>query len=109
MLNDWPDRDFWYDLYESEDDIEDAWHEYLCDPESEVEAELEIFTEPSVQGSIGDMYIYDESGEDRFDEIQVDYTQWCNKELEMAANSSSAEEYKQKYRRYIKNLIRTRG
>lgn len=94
------DEDFDMDNF----DMEQFWEDYLCYPEDSVNSELQIFLEPSGQASYGSMIIYDESGEDRFEPVEVDLDIWNNEEIEMAMNSSSSEDYADKYRAYIKQL-----
>ena len=61
--------------------------------------------EPSVQGNIGSMFISDESGENRFDVVEVDWADWCQAELNMAASSKSAKQYAKKFEKYILSFI----
>jgi hypothetical protein len=86
--------------------MEDAWDMYLSAPESKINDELQIYPEPSTQGGLGSMYIFDESGEDRFGDNQpsYDYSDWCDAEIEMASASSSAKEYAEKYREFVSNI-----
>ena len=99
--NNWPNRQFW----ENCEDIDEIWNEYLDVPENVINQELQIFPEPSVQAGMGGMFIYDESGEHRFSTIYVDYQEWCEAELEMAADSTSSEEYADRYRDYVLELM----
>ena len=101
---DWPDPERFNMIYDDED-MEDIWSTYLCGPEDEVQKELQVFFEPSVQGGVGGMFIFDESEEDRFDPIEVDFSEWESNELDMAAASNSPGEYKQKFKEYIESLI----
>lgn len=100
--NNWPTESYWEEVDLSED--EEVWDKYLCDPETEVDDNLQIFQEPSVQGGMGSMFIYDESDEDRFEPIEIDFSDWCNEEITMAIDSKNAQEYKAKYKAYIKKL-----
>lgn len=102
-MKEWPTTRQWYgvDLYEQPE----YYDEYLCDAEDEINKKYKIFSEPSIQAGRGSVFIYDESGEDRFEGISVDFQEWCNKELEMAASSNSEREYKQRYENYIRGLI----
>ena len=99
----WPDASV---FEEAEDDYEweDVWDMYLSGPEVRVNDELKIFAEPSVQGHVGSMFLYDDSGEDRFDDVEIDFGEWDQAEFEMAIDSNSAEEYEDKYRAYVKEL-----
>lgn len=99
----WLSPDEWHnvDLYEQID----IWDEYLLTPESVVEHKYQIFVEPSVQAGQGGVFIYDESGKNRFETVCVDYQEWCDKEIEMAAASKTGSQYRKKYEEYIKSLI----
>ena len=97
----WPDPSYWED---ETLDVEDAWDTYFCDPEEAVNDELNIVMEPAVQGGMGSMFLYDDTGEHE-DTIEIDFDDWCQKEIEMAIDSSSSNEYKTKYRNYLKSLI----
>lgn len=101
----WPDAGYW-DTIDSRYMMEDAWEMYLSEPESQVNDELQIYPEPSTQGGWGWMYIVDESGEDRFKNGQprYDYVDWCDAEMDMAAESSSPEEYAEKYRKFVSDI-----
>lgn len=103
--DDWPSADYWYE-FDSDEEFEDAWDSYLAGPEGRVVDELKIFCEPSVQGGMGGMFIFDESGEDRFETVEVDFEDWCDNETEMAASSSNAAEYEAKFRKYVKDLCK---
>lgn len=101
-MSKWPSPDEWQnaDLYEQTD----IWDKYLLTPESAVEHKYQIFVEPSVQAGQGGVFIYDEVG-NRFETVCVDYKEWCDKEIEMAAASKTGAQYQQKYEEYIKSLI----
>lgn len=99
----WPSSNEWYNV-DSDEQFENMWSEYLSDPEDKVNKELQIFTEPSVQGMVGDMYIYDESDSDN-ESFSVNFSEWCNRELQMAAQSKNAKDYENKYRSFIQGLI----
>lgn len=104
----WPSKEYWYSI-EDDDEYDEAWGNYLSEPETQVSDELKIFAEPSTQGGRGSMFIMDTSGERRFNPISVDYMDWCDKEAYMAAASNSADEYKQKFKAYIEKLIEEAG
>lgn len=98
---DWPNANYW-----NEDvDDEELYDTYLADPEEEVNAKLKILVESSTQSGIGKIFIYDESGKNRFDMFSIDYEDWCDDEFNMASSSKSATEYAKKYEKYIKRLI----
>lgn len=102
--NNWSDPER-FDMIYDDEDMDDIWITYLSGPEDEVQKELQIFFEPSAQGGVGGMFIFDESGEDRFDTIEVDFSEWESNELDTAASSNSPEEYKQKFKAYVESLI----
>ena len=107
----WPTADEWSSLDEYYDeDFEEAlnemWQEYLSGPEDEVNQEFHIFAEPSGQGMIASMFLFDDDGV--YDSVEVDFGEWCNAEIAMAASSKSAAEYKKKYRAWIQELIADR-
>jgi len=101
----WPTEDEWYDAAEDRYVFDEMWQDYLMEPETKVDKEFNIFTEPSVQGNLGAMFIFDEAVPRRFSTIRVDWMDWQDAELDMAASSSSAAEYEENYRNYIKSLI----
>lgn len=99
----WPVANEWYNI-ESDEAFEDMWSTYLAGPEDDVNKELQIFPEPSVQGGSGGMFIFDES-EEGYESFSIDYQDWCDRELEMAASSKSAKQYKEKYKKFVENLL----
>lgn len=99
----WPSADEWYNI-DSDEAFENMWSRYLAGPEDEINKKLQIFTEPSVQGGMGGMFIFDESGENH-ESFSVDFQYWCDQELSMAADSKSAKGYKQKYEAFVEALI----
>lgn len=101
----WPDEDYWHEL--DDFDFEDAWSTYLCDLEDAVYDKYNIFAEPSVQGSIGSMYLFDDNGVN--EDIEIRWKTWQNNEIRLASSSSSAEEFQQKFDKYIARLIRKNG
>lgn len=101
----WPSSDWWYDL--DDESFEDAWQEYLSGPEDEVNKELQIFPEPSVQGNRGSLVVYDESGQDRQGEDEnwyIDWQDYLDWQVDAAAASKNAAQYKKKYRKFMKEL-----
>lgn len=100
----WPIASFWYGL--DSWNFDDAWEQYLRDPESEVNAELQIFPEPSTQGNMGGLYVFDESGanRNRDGDWYIDWNEYCDWQLDAAASSKNAEQYKKKYRKFMKEL-----
>ena len=87
-------------------DVEELWLEYFSRPEDEVAHELKLFFEPSTQNGVGDMVIFDESGQDRFEPVEIDFSDWCDKEYDFAEASSSEEDYKRQFRDYVKKLCK---
>lgn len=100
---DWPSADEWYNI-ESDEEFEDMWDRYLAGPEDEVNKQIQIFTEPSIQGGMGGMFIFDES-ESGHESFSIDFQDWCDTELSIAAESKNATEYKQKYKAFVEDLI----
>lgn len=88
------------------DEMEEFWQNYLSDPEESVYDELDIFTEPSGQGTLATMYLVDNSGKERFEPIRVDWSEWCENEIQMAIDSNNADEYKHRFRNYINHLCK---
>lgn len=105
VIDSWPDADWWYSL--DDESFEDAWQEYLSAPEDEVNKELQIFPEPSVQGSMGGLFVFDESGQDRKGEDEdwyIDWQEYLDWQIDAAATSKNASQYKKKYRKFMKDL-----
>ena len=88
----------------SGDEMEEFWQDYLSDVEGEVFNEFGIMTEPSGQGILATMYLVDDSGQGRFDPIGVDWPEWCENEIQLAIDSNNANEYKERFKAYIKEL-----
>ena len=101
--NDWPSADEWYNI-ESDEEFEDMWSRYLAGPEDEVNEQLQIYPEPSVQGGMGSMIIFDGSRNED-DAIFADFQDWCDSEVSMAAESKNANEYKKKYKVFVEEWI----
>ena len=101
----WPSAKKWKNI-DYEDQFEDMWSTYLSSQEDEINKELRVFPEPSIQGGIGDMFIHDQSDEAN-EPIIIDFDEWCDTECKLAAASKSADQYKEKYRQYIESLINT--
>ena len=100
-------EDYGYYLDYDSEEFNDLWSFYLGKPEAAVNKELKIFPEPSTQGGSGAVFIHDESGKHRWDNFSkfVDYGTWCEKELELAQEANSPEEYKNLYRDWILGII----
>lgn len=105
--NKWPSSKKWYEYAEDEGLFDDMWSKWLSEPEEEVNKELQILPEPSVQGSMGGIFILDESGQERNENgfpWEEDWMDWYDWQVEAAAKSKNADEYKQKYREHIEEL-----
>lgn len=101
---DWPSSSYWLNL--DEEGFEEAWNNYLSGLEEQINNKYQIFPEPSIQGGQGNVFIHDESGERDWDEEPVvDYSEWCNAEVDMAASSKSPAQYQKKYESYIHDII----
>lgn len=99
-MSDWVDDD----VFEDEDlDIEEFWDKYLEGPESCVSDELNIYIEPSTQAGQGGVFIFDnETGE----EIgYYDFEEWCCMEMDMARNAKDADDYKEKFQKFVETII----
>ena len=109
-LSNWPrDHYFWdFEIPEDMEAFEEAQELYLNDIELSVADSLNLFLEPSVQGSRGGMFVYDESGADN-DTIEVDYRNWCIDEISMAASSSSPEKFRAAFEAYLESLMEDAG
>ena len=101
----WPRRSYWQHI-DDDEAFENAWNKYLAKPENAVNDELQIFPEPSTQGGLGSMFIFDESGQRNWDnQPSIDFGEWCDAELSMASSSRSADEYAEKYRQYVLAIV----
>ena len=103
----WIDKEAMYEAGEFDvmgEEFEELWQTYLSEPESKVNKELQIFPEPSVQGYSGEVFIFDESSKMRFEDVHVDWYDWCDQEMEMALQANNAQEYAELYRNWMKEL-----
>lgn len=106
----------WEAIEEDEDfditgeDFEDQiFYPYLSNAENEVNEKLKIYPEPSVQGGFGGVYIFDESGENRWspyddDDKVIDWYDWCEKEFNLARKASNAAEYAKLYENWMREV-----
>lgn len=101
--SEWPDEDFWREIDPDSEAFDNAWDRYLSNLEWSVNDELDVYPEPSIQGGRGSMFIIDNSGEN--EAIHVDFQHWVDIELDIAANSESADQYRAGYMRYLEGLI----
>lgn len=101
----WPSAKMWRSLDTDSEKFEDMRSRWLSEPEDEVNTELNIFTEPSVQGRHGAMFLFDISN-GSYDELgSVDFSDWYESELMLASQSKSSDEFKQKYKSYILDTL----
>ena len=84
---------------------DDLWDQFLSEPEGNVNDRLKVFPEPSTQGGMGSIVIFDEAEPQRWDPVEVDFDEWTSKEYDMATSSHSEDEYAKKYETYLKSLI----
>ena len=96
----WPDQDFWDSVADDDEAFEDAIYEYLNDPESEVLDELGYSSESSGYGDAATLIITNDKGET----AEIDFMYLNEDEWDMAYNSTTREEYKDKFREYVQNL-----
>ena len=103
----------WSEIEENEDfditgeDFEDEiWHPYLREPEARINEKLKIFPEPSTQAGMGSVFIFDESGEDRWSSYdkEIDFYDWCDKEFDLAREASNADEYAKLYEEWMREV-----
>lgn len=102
----WVDREY-IKAIASDEEMDALWETYLSGPEGQVNEELQIYPEASIQGGSGSVYIFDESGQDRWGSYdkKIDWNEWCDHELDLVLDSSNAEEYKQKYKAWMKDFL----
>ena len=71
--------------------------------EQSVADEYDIYLEPSIQGNRGGMFLFDTNQE--YDPIEIDWQRWLDMERELASNSKSAKEFKQKFANHFEGLL----
>lgn len=105
MSNNWPKPEYWQQL--NNYDLETAWDDYLSSPEYKVADELKLLFEPSIQAGFGSMFIFPQDGSKYMGEGDgcYDFEKWCEREIEMASDSSSPEEYEAKFREFIISIM----
>lgn len=86
---------------DSDESIETFWDTWLSSPEEQVNNKLKVYCEPSTQGGVGDMVVFNEADEDTEPEY-IDFDTWTDNELDMAASSKNATEYKRKYEAFLR-------
>lgn len=101
----WPGSRLWNSVDVNSEKFDDMWQEWLSSPESEVNSELNVFTEPSIQGGYGDMFIFDTSTKPHEMIASVDFSDWCESELMLASQSKSRDDFKHRYKSYLSSLI----
>ena len=102
------EEDEYFDITgeEFEDQI---WQPYLGEAENKVNEKLQIFPEPSTQCGMGSVFIWDESGKDRWsayddDSKVIDFYDWCEKEFNMARKAKNANEYAKLYEDWMRSV-----
>ena len=108
LLKGWQPESFWVAIDPESEEMDEAWEKYLKKPEAKVNKKLKVFPEPSVQGSLGYVFIHDTSGKRDWDddtEPSVSYMDWVENELDMASKSESPAQYAKEYEKYLKSLI----
>lgn len=94
------------DLDEIDDDeVFDLILTYLNNVETEVNEELEVFSEPAGTGMFTTVYFSDESGQDTFETFGIDEIELENIEIDMAQKSSNAAEYANLYKEWLRGMI----
>lgn len=107
----WPGKSFWDEMAEIEDDdeffdaFEDAQQTYLINIISNVEDELEVFTESSTRGHHGTIDFSDASGQDRFKPFSIDVDDLDLNVFNLARDSRNKKEFNDNYRMYLTDLI----
>lgn len=76
--------------------------EYIQSIQQDVEAELGVELEPSIQGGQGGMYAYTE---DYGNEYIGSYTDFCNQSLDLVLKSKSEKAFKSAYKDMLNELI----
>ena len=71
----------------------------------EVLDKLKIFAEPSIQGNMGSMVLYDDSDEDRFDSVFINWETWNFDIIDMISNSKSKQDFQNTFTKYLKDKI----
>ena len=102
----WPDVEFWNSIDLTDlTEFEDACMQYLNKYMDSVETKLQVSCIPSTQGNQGSIDIYDESGSERFEAVDVSYSDWADDICNIAAESTSGRSFQSNYMKYIKSLI----
>jgi hypothetical protein len=76
---------------------------------SEVEDEMRLYVEPSIQGNYGSVTIFKKIGPTNRDMVCVGHCDWWTFEdqtIQLALKSSNETEYKQKYKAFLEDIIR---
>lgn len=76
---------------------------------TEVEDELDLFVEPSVQGGYGKIFIYNKTSGDRLPDSEsegIDFNEFNIKILKEAEKSTTENKFKSWYKSYLKALIK---
>ena len=73
----------------------------LCE---EVEESLNYYVEPSVQGGMGGVWIYDEANDNNVIVENYDFEDFDNEIIDLALNSKNKTDFKKKYKEYLLSL-----
>lgn len=92
----------WQDGLNPLDERTDAG-QYVINLSVEIEDELGIFSEPSIQGGFGGVWLYDELGNEVASNI--DYQDFNEKLIDCVLSSSNEQEAKNKMKEYYEKLI----
>lgn len=84
---------------------DDIWN-LVGDIEQNVNDALKIYVEPSTQGQAGYFYIFDESGDARFDAIKLSARIWFNTEKKILAESKSQSEFELRYSNWVQEILK---
>lgn len=76
----------------------------LADICSEVEDSMNLYIEPSIQGGAGGVWIYDNTDQSTLVE-DYDYDSFNSRVLDVALSSNNKSNFKQKYKKYLQNII----
>ncbi len=96
---DWPDSEFWESYKGREEDIYYPYKNYLEGPELELAKEFKV----SIEFYGEDIILHDLQGERN--PIEIDALDWCHAEIYYASISNSEDEYKRRFRAFMKKRL----
>lgn len=70
----------------------------------EVEDSMNLYVEPSIQGGVGGVWIYDNTDNSTLVE-DYDYESFNSRVIDIALSSTNKSNFKQKYKKYLQNMI----